>query len=333
MDKGKILVTGGAGFIGSHAVSELIKQGYEVMVVDSLERGNQKAIFQVPLKVGSLADKDFLEKVFSEDKFAGVMHFSGYIAMGESYENPGMYFENNVGSSVKLLDAMGKFKVKNIVFSSTAGVYGNPVNLPIKEEDPKSPTNPYGESKLTVERILPWYEARFGIKYMNLRYFNAAGASLDGSNGEDHRPETHIIPLAMRAVLKKESFKLFGDDYSTEDGTGVRDYIHVLDLAESHILALESLMRVGKSNYFNLGVGKGYSNKEVLDMVKKVTGQDFEIEVAPRRKGDASQLYADNSKIKQELGFEPKYSDLETIVKTAWEWHKNHPNGFEKEVS
>lgn len=331
MGKAKILVTGGAGFIGSHTSTELIKQGYEIVVVDSLERGNRESIRQIPLKVGSLEDKSFLEKVFSEDKFDGVMHFAGYIAMGESYQNPGLYFKSIGNCSVNLFDTMSKFEVKNIVFSSTAGVYGNPENLPIKEDDRKIPTNPYGEAKLMVERILPWYEKRYGIRYMNLRYFNAAGASLDGFNGEDHTPETHIIPLAIRAILKNETFKLFGEDYPTKDGTGVRDYIHVLDLAESHVLALESLLSGKESNYYNLGTGRGYSNKEVLDMVKKVSGKEFKVEVEQRREGDAAELYADNSKIKKELNWEPKYSDLETIVKTAWEWHSKHPQGFKKD--
>lgn len=330
-NKGKILVAGGAGYIGSHTANELKKQGFEVVIVDSLERGNKAAAFDNKLYEGEIQDQDFLRKVFDENNFSGVLNFSGYIAMGESYDKPGLYFKNNIDSTLNILEEMASHNVKNIVFSSTAGVYGNPESLPIKEDDSKNPTNPYGESKLTVERILPWYEKRYAVKYMNLRYFNASGASLDATNGEDHHPETHIIPLAIRVALGNEdSFKLFGDDYPTKDGTSVRDYIHVLDLAQSHILALEALQNGASSNYYNLGTGHGYSNKEVLDMVKKITGVDFKVEVASRRAGDASELYADNSKIKRELNWEPKYSDLETIVKTAWEWHKSHPDGFNK---
>ena len=324
----KILVTGGAGYIGSHTVGELQKQGFEVMVFDNLVYGHKEAV-SCPLVVGDLLNKSQMNEVFEKNKFDGVIHFAAYALAGESMEKPAKYFENNILGGLNLLEAMRNFGVKHIVFSSTCAIYGYPQKLPVEEEEEKKPVSVYGESKLAFEKILGWYDQIYGIKNVCLRYFNACGASLDGSLGEDHSPETHIIPVAMQVALgQKEKFTIFGDDYQTSDGTCIRDYIHVLDLAYAHIKALEYLFAGGNSNYFNVGTGKGYSNKEIIEKIKKVSGINFPVEIGPRRQGDPDAIYADNSKIKKILGWEPKYSDLETIIKTAWNWHKNHPQGF-----
>jgi UDP-glucose 4-epimerase len=325
----KILVTGGAGYIGSITINELQKENFEVIAFDSLEYGHKKAI-NCPLVIGRLQDKKLLEETFKKNQFDAVIHFAGYIQMGESMEKPGMYFDNNIGGALSLLETMVLNNVKKIVFSSTAGVYGNPVHLPIKEDDPKNPTNPYGESKLMVEKLLKWYHLCHGINSVSVRYFNAAGATLDGSLGEDHQSESHLIPNAINAALSKKTFEIFGKDYSTKDGTCIRDYIHVLDLAASHISALQSLNKEQKIlAFYNAGTGRGYSNKQVVEMIKKVTGLDFKVKYGPRRPGDANELVADPTKIKKELGFNPKYSDLQTIVKTAHLWHRSHPKGFQ----
>jgi len=324
----KVLVTGGAGYIGSHMVKVLLEKGHEVVVVDSLERGFRDAIDERAKFVeGNLLNKEFVEQVFSGDHFDGVIHFAAYIAVGESMEHPGMYFENNVAGALHILQAMQKKNMNNFIFSSTAAVYGTPIAMPIIEDHPKKPESPYGESKLMVEKMLRWMHDRNGLHFTALRYFNASGASVDASIGERHDPETHIIPNVIKATLGKGTFQLFGNDYDTPDGTCIRDYIHVLDLCEAHILTLEKLAKDGGTSYYNVGTGRGYSNKEVVEMVKKVSGVDIEIEYAERRQGDPNQLIADASKIKKELGFEPKYSDLETIVKTAWQWHKRSING------
>lgn len=327
----KILVTGGAGYIGSHMVRLLLKDGHQVVAFDNLSTGYRQALPKdCPLVAGDLFDGALLEKTLREEKIWGVMHFAGFISMEESVANPYKYFRNNTFGALTLFEAMIKSGVKRLIFSSTAGVYGNPLKLPISEEDvPCVPTNPYGESKLMVEKILTWYDKIFGLKSVSLRYFNAAGASLDGSMGEDHRPETHLIPLAIKAALKNETFTIFGNDYSTKDGTCVRDYIHVLDLCPAHLLSLK-ILGEGRSEIFNVGTGHGFSNLEVVQMVKKISGVDFEVEFGPRRAGDASELVASPEKIRRELGFKPQHSDLETIVKTAWQWHKSHPEGFLK---
>lgn len=326
----KILVTGGAGYIGSHMVEELLKNNHEVVVYDSLVYGHKEALpSKVKLITADLSDISTLEKTLEEGYFDAVMHFAAYISMGESMENPRIYFRNNVVNTLNLLDAMNKFQVKKFIFSSSAGVYGNPEKLPLPEEHPTNPTNPYGEGKLMVEKMLKWYDISYGLRFVTLRYFNAAGASLDGHIGEAHDPETHIIPNAFKVVLEqKECFELYGTNYPTPDGTCVRDYIHVLDLVDSHLKALDYLDSNNKSTIYNIGTGHGYSNREVLNMVKKVSGVDFKIEESLRRPGDANELFADPGKIKKELNWEPQYSDLETIVKTAWEWHRSHPEGF-----
>lgn len=324
----KILVTGGAGYIGSHTVKELQKNKHEVIVFDNLVYGHREAI-TCPLVIGDLLDKSQIEKVFSDNQFDGVIHFAAYALAGESMTAPGKYFYNNLQGGVNLLEAMKNHKVKNLVFSSTCAIYGYPKKLPVNEEEIKNPISVYGESKLMFEKILSWYDSLFGIKNICLRYFNACGASIDGKIGEDHRPETHLIPVAIQTALgKREKMMIFGTDYQTKDGTNVRDYIHVLDLASAHIKALEYLMVKEKSDYFNVGTGNGYSNKEIIDMVKEVSGINFLVEKASRREGDPDEIYADNSKIKKILGWKPKYSDLETIVQTAWKWHRTHPLGF-----
>jgi|SRR3989344_581382 len=321
----KILVTGGAGYIGSFMVKSLVDGGDDVVVVDNLEKGHKEAVGErARLIVGDLRNKDFVEKVFFENQFDTVVHFAGYISMAESVGNPYIYFDNNVNSSLNIMEAMVKNKVKNIIFSSTAGVYGNPIHSPITEDHPKNPTNPYGESKLMVERILNWYHKIHNLNFTSLRYFNASGASMDGGMGEDHVPETHIISNAINAAIEKKEFSLYGDDYSTPDGTCIRDYIHVLDLVDAHILAMSKVSKENGGYFYNVGAGRGYSNKEVIEMVKKISGLDIKIKIVGRRPGDADTLVADSTKIKAELGFYPKYSDLETIVKSAWKWHKRN---------
>lgn len=319
----KILVTGGGGYIGSFMVRRLLDEGSEVVVADSLERGHEEYIDSraVFLK-GDLLDTHYVAAVFDKNKFDGVIHFAGYISVGESTQKPYLYFQNNITSVMNLLEAMRKNGSNNFIFSSTAGVYGNPTKVPIPEDHEKHPESPYGESKLMAERVLYWYQQTAQINYMCLRYFNASGAALDGSYGENHDPETHIIPNAMKAAFTNTPFTLFGTDYKTDDGTCVRDYIHVLDLVEAHILGLQKLQKDGGKYTYNVGTGRGYSNKQVLDMIKKITEMDFPVESKERRPGDADTLIADASKINRELGFTPKYSDLETIIASAYKWHK-----------
>lgn len=328
----KILVTGGAGYIGSHMAQELLKNGHEPVVFDNLLYGHKEALPKgARLEVGDLNDEQKLEKLFEKENFVAVMHFAAFISMAESVENPKIYFRNNVFNAVNLFDTMVRFNVKKLIFSSTAGVYGNPLKLPIPEDHICRPTNPYGESKLMVEKILSWYDLAYGLRFTVLRYFNAAGADLKGQNGEDHDPETHIIPLTMKTALGQNGvFEIYGQDYRSKDGTCVRDYVHVVDLVRAHLLAIDKLCQSDKSQIYNVGTGTGYTNQEVVEMVKKVTGVDFPVEYSSRRPGDAVELVASSDKIKKELGWTPKFSDLETIVKTAWQWHKTHPKGFKE---
>jgi UDP-glucose 4-epimerase len=319
----KILVTGGAGYIGSFMVKRLLQDNHEVTVIDSLERGHKEAVdSRAELKVGNLADSSFLSEVLGSKSYDAIIHFAAYISMGESMKHPLMYFDNNTNNALKLIESAVQHNIKRIIFSSTAGVYGNPVKVPIPEDHSKNPENPYGESKLMVEKILSWYQKIHGLNFIALRYFNACGAALDGSMGEAHDPETHIIPCAIRAGMNNEPFTLFGDSYNTPDGTCVRDYIHVLDLVDAHVKALHKLQADTGGFYYNVGTGKGFSNKEVIDVVKKVSGIDIQVNIGPKRPGDADELVADASRIMSELQFNPQYSDLETIIKSAWEWHK-----------
>lgn len=325
----KILVTGGAGYIGSVTVRELIKKGHEIVVYDNLVYGHKESI-SCKLVVGDLLDLEFLKNNV-EGSFDAVIHFAAYALAGESMQDPYKYFKSNLQGGLNLLEFMKDRKIPSIIFSSTCAIYGYPSKLPVTENESKKPESVYGESKLMFEQILGWYEKLHGIKHINLRYFNAAGAAQDGTLGEEHEPETHIIPIAIQTALGKyPSFNLFGTDYETPDGTCIRDYIHVLDLAEAHIQALEKIRKTEKSDSINLGTGKGYSNREVLNMVKKVSGIDFTIDETKRRSGDPAIIYADNSKAASELGFNPQYSDLETIVKTAWEWHSKNNTKDEK---
>lgn len=321
----KILITGGAGYIGSFMVKRLLNEGYQVTVADSLERGHKDAIDnRAKLLVGDLLDGDFIKKVFSDEQYETVVHLAGYISMEESMKNPELYFTNNTVGALRILEEMVKNSVDTFIFSSTAGVYGNPQTPILAETHPKNPTNPYGESKLMVEQMLQWFEKIHNIRFASLRYFNASGAMLDGSMGERHNPETHVIPLALHAAYNNSELTLYGSDYDTPDRTCIRDYIHVVDLVEAHVLAIKKLQEIEGGFFYNVGTGKGFSNKEVVDMVKKITGSDFKVVIADRRSGDASILVSDPTKVKKELGFSPKYSDLETIIKTAWEWYRKN---------
>jgi len=326
-----ILVCGGAGYIGSHMVAQLLEKGEEVVVLDNFQKGHHDSLLGGKLYCGDLRDDVILHKIFTENTIDAVIDFAADSLVGESVTEPLKYFENNIGSTINLLKAMRDHNVKNIVFSSTAATYGEPDNIPILEEDRTFPTNPYGESKLAVEKILKWCDNAYGIKYTALRYFNAAGAHISGKIGEDHRPESHLIPLILQVALgQREKIMIFGDDYNTEDGTCVRDYIHVTDLANAHLLSVERLRRGGDSVICNLGNGKGFSVKQVIETTRKVTGLEIKAEMAPRRAGDPAVLIASSDKAKEILGWEPKYDSLQTIIETAWQWHKGHPDGYEK---
>lgn len=317
-----ILVTGGAGYIGGFLVDALMQKEYSVVVLDNLTRGNRENIPQnIPFYEGNISDGDLIRRIIQENPFEAVIHFAGYISMKESMENPSLYFEQNTFETLRLLKVLQENNINKIIFSSTAGVYGNPQKVPIQEDDPRSPTNPYGESKLMVERMLYWYNTIFKTSYAVLRYFNACGASLDGTRGESHDPETHIIPVALNAIKNNEEFTIYGTDYSTSDGTCVRDYIHVLDLAAAHILALEKIMNEPGAYTYNVGTGSGYSNREIVKTIEEVTGKSLIVVDQERRPGDADTLVADVSRIKRDLGFDPHYSDLRTIIETAWKWH------------
>jgi len=325
----RVLVTGGAGYIGSQVVRQLLGRTHEVVVLDNLEEGNKASIAEgATLVVGDVRDESLVDRVFANHHFDAVMHFAGVISMGESMENPHKYFAINTFGALVLFERMVTNHVLRVIFSSTAGVYGNPERVPIREEDRKEPTNPYGQSKLMVEQMLRWFDRSHGLRSISLRYFNAAGATLDGTCGEAHRAETHIIPLAMRAAASNKEFTLFGEDYRTKDGTCVRDYVHVEDLGIAHILALQALMEGYETDAFNVGPGSGYSNREVIEMVRKVTGIDLQVRIGRRRPGDADELVADAGRIKERLGWKPGYSDLRTIVESAWLWHSTHPEGY-----
>jgi len=326
-----ILVCGGAGYIGSHMVAELLEKGEEVVILDNFQKGHKDSLVGGKLYCGDLRDDEILHKIFTENTIDAVIDFAADSLVGESVTDPLKYFENNIGSTINLLKAMRDHKVKYIVFSSTAATYGEPDNIPILEEDKTFPTNPYGESKLAVEKILKWCDKAYGIKYTALRYFNAAGAHVSGSIGEDHRPESHLIPLILQVALgQREKIMVFGDDYNTVDGTCVRDYIHVTDLANAHLLAVQRLRQGCESIICNLGNGKGFSVKEVIDVTRKVTGREIKAEIATRREGDPALLIASSDKAREILGWEPQYASLETIIETAWKWHENHPMGYNK---
>lgn len=325
-----ILVCGGAGYIGSHTVAELIDMGKNVIVLDNLQKGHRNAVLGGKLYVGDLRDDSFLTTVFRENEIESVIDFAADSLVGESVTEPLKYYNNNVVSTLCLLGKMKEFGVKNIVFSSTAATYGEPENIPILESDRTLPTNPYGETKLAVEKALKWSDSAYGIKYASLRYFNAAGAHISGKIGEDHSPESHLIPIIMQTALgQRESIGIFGDDYPTEDGTCIRDYIHVTDLSTAHILALNKLEETNESLICNLGNGKGFSVKEVIKIAREVTGREIKEVISPRRAGDPAVLIASSEKAQKELGWNPKYAELHTIIETAWKWHLSHPNGYD----
>ena len=324
-----ILVTGGAGYIGSHCVAALLDRGADVVVVDDLSKGHRQAVKGGRLYIGDVADQHFLDGVFSRENVEAVIHFAAYSLVGESMSIPDEYFRNNVTAGLTLIRTMVAHKVPYLVFSSTAATFGEPVRTPIEEDDPQVPTNPYGESKLIVEKMLKWCDRAYGLKYCALRYFNVAGARADGSIGEDHRPETHLIPLILSVAQgKRDSLKLFGTDYPTPDGTCVRDYIHVEDLIDAHMLALNYLKRENTSNAFNLGNGTGFSNRQIIDAARRVTGHTIPVVEEGRRPGDPAVLIASSKKAMDMLGWRPKYTNVEDIIRTAWNWHSTHPDGY-----
>lgn len=324
----KILVAGGAGYVGSHAVRVLLEDNLETIVLDNLVHGHEKALpKEIKLIKGDIGNTSILNKIFTENKIDLVMHFASYINVGESVKDPKKYFENNVVNSLNLVNSMITNKVLNIVFSSTAAVYGTPDKVPITEKQKTQPINPYGETKLIFENILKNYNKSYGLNYICLRYFNASGA---GYNiGEYHNPETHLIPLVLQTALGlKEYQEVFGTDYDTPDGTAIRDYIHVMDIAEAHLLAAKYLIETKQSDIFNLGSSEGNSVKQIIEASKRITGIDIKVKENPRREGDPSILVADYKKIKNKLGWAPK-RDINEIIRSAWEWHKNNPKGFQ----
>ncbi len=324
----KVLVAGGAGYIGSNMTAILAEAGYEPVVFDNLSKGHRQAVKNAKLIEGDLADYGLLLKTLKENKIEAVMHFAALIEVGESMQQPLRYFQNNVSNTQNLLSAMEQADVGKFVFSSSAAVYGMPKEIPIPENCPAVPINPYGETKLAVEKMCHYQSKAGKLRYAALRYFNAAGAGDNGNLGEDHKPESHLIPLIIQAAMgKRDSIQIYGTDYKTHDGTCIRDYIHIEDLCRAHLLALAKLEKTTELIY-NLGNGKGYSVREVINTVKKVSGKDFKIFEALRRPGDPEVLTADASKAKKELGWEPKFAGLETIVETAWQWHSAHHNGY-----
>ena len=324
-----ILVTGGAGYIGSHTVRELRSRGYDVVVYDNLSTGHIESIGDALFVKGDLFDVELLKDTFKKYGVDSVIHFAAYSLVGESMINPLKYYKNNVSGTLWLLEAMTACDVKHLVFSSSAATYGDTGEDIITENSPQNPTSVYGMTKLMMERLMADFDRAYGMKYVALRYFNAAGAHADGDIGEDHNPESHLIPIIMQVLNgKREKLGIFGDDYPTFDGTCIRDYIHISDLADAHIKALESLRAGANSNFYNLGNGNGFSVKQVIETVAKVTGRNVNYEVVPRRAGDPAILVASSDKIRRELGFKPQFDSLEKIVASAWKWHSTHPDGY-----
>lgn len=324
----KVLVVGGAGYIGSHMVKMLANQGHQVVTLDNLSNGYRDAVKYGSFVEGDIADARLLDELMSREKFDGVMHFASYIQVGESVQKPAMYYENNVSNTLVLLNAMVVHGIKNFIFSSTAATFGEPEYVPIDEAHIQKPINPYGRSKLMVEQILEDFDHAYGLKSVSLRYFNAAGADPDGELGERHLPETHLIPLVLQAASgRRDNITVFGTDYRTPDGTCIRDYIHINDLCSAHLLGLEYLVSGGDSKCYNMGNGQGYSIREVIDVAKSVTGSDFTVNEGERRSGDPARLVADSKKLQAELGWKPEYPDLETIVRHAWAWEQKYPWG------
>lgn len=326
-----ICVLGGAGYIGSHFVKQAIEEGHFVVVIDNLQTGHRLAVDkQAHFYQGDIRDKSFMDDVFSKHQFDSCVHFAANSLVGVSMKEPNSYFDNNVYGMIVLLETMQKYQVKKIVFSSTAAVYGAHKEMPITEEYATIPTNPYGESKLIMEKMIKWADLAYGIKYVSLRYFNVAGASIDSTIGEDHNPETHLIPIVLQVPLqKREKLTIFGNDYETADGTCIRDYIHIYDLVNAHLKALDYLNQNQPSNFFNLGSNTGYSNLEIVQAARKVTNHPIPFEIGDRRPGDPDMLIASNQKAKQYLGWQPT-KGIEEIIESAWRFHQTFPNGFEE---
>ena len=326
------LVLGGAGYIGSHMVKRLLEKGETPVVVDNLVTGHRAAVDpQAKFYEGDLADQDFMRNVFKENPDIDVViHFGAYSLVPESMKKPLKYFDNNVAGLIKLLEVMKEVGVNKLVFSSSAATYGIPDKMPIKETDPQNPINPYGESKLMMEKIMHWADEAYGMKFVALRYFNVAGAWPDGSIGEDHNPETHLMPIILQVAQgKRDKLQIYGDDYNTPDGTNIRDYVHPIDLADAHILAADYLRNGNSSDAFNLGSSTGFSNLEMLKAAREVTGKEIPAEIAGRRGGDPDTLIAASDKARRILGWNPQYDDVHKLIETAWKWHSSHPEGYE----
>lgn len=326
-----VLVAGGAGYVGSHMVDRLIEKGYDVVVVDNLSTGHRAAINEkARFYQGDTRDREFLTSVFEKENIDGVIHMDAFSIVPESMKDPLKYFDNNVYGMITLLEVMHEQGCKRMIFSSTAATYGVPERIPIHEDDQKKPINPYGESKLIMEHMIHWCDVAYGIKWVALRYFNAAGAKADGSIGEDHHPETHLIPIILQTALgERDHIDMYGDDYDTPDGTNVRDYVHILDLADAHILALKYLDEGNESRAFNLGSSTGFSVKQMVEAAREVTGKEIPAKIAPRRPGDPDSLVAESEDARNILGWKPQYDDVHDIIKTAWAWTQSHPNGYE----
>ena len=326
------LILGGAGYIGSHMVKRLLEKGETPVVVDNLVTGHRAAVDpQAKFYEGDLADQDFMRNVFKENPDIDVViHFGAYSLVSESMKKPLKYFDNNVAGLIKLLEVMKEVGVNKLVFSSSAATYGIPDKMPIKETDPQNPINPYGESKLMMEKIMHWADEAYGMKFVALRYFNVAGAWSDGSIGEDHNPETHLMPIILQVAQgKRDKLQIYGDDYNTPDGTNIRDYVHPIDLADAHILAADYLRNGNPSDVFNLGSSTGFSNLEMLKAAREVTGKEIPAEIAGRRGGDSDTLIAASDKARRVLGWNPQYDDVHKLIETAWKWHSSHPEGYE----
>lgn len=330
-----VLVLGGAGYIGSHAVYQLIDQGMDVVVVDNLENGHRQAIHpKAVFYEGDIRDADFLDSVFENESIDEVLHFAANSLVGESMENPLKYFDNNVYGTQVLLQALTKHGVKNIVFSSTAATYGEPEAVPITETMSTQPTNTYGETKLTMEKMMKWTSVAHDLKFVSLRYFNVAGARATGEIGEDHRPESHLVPIILQAALgQRKEITVFGDDYDTPDGTCIRDYVHIEDLVNAHLLALDYLRKGGENDVFNLGSSQGFSVNEMISAARSVTGKEIPVKIGPRRAGDPSILVASTEKATRILGWHPSHTSVTKIIEDAWNWHSAHPVGYGEEVN
>ena len=324
-----ILVVGGAGYIGSYMCKYLAASGFQPIVLDDLSYGHPQAVCWGPFHHGCMSDTQLLGNIFEKNSISAVMHFAGFINVGESVCHPDKYYQNNVAKTITLLNTMIKYQVMNFIFSSSCAVYGDPLEIPLSEKHPLNPVNPYGHTKLMSEQILSDFSRAFGLNYISLRYFNASGADPDGQGGEDHQPETHLIPLILQTALgQRESIHIYGNDYPTRDGTCIRDYIHIDDLAQAHLLAIKRLLHSRGSEVFNLGNGAGYSVKEVIAVARKITGHPIPTQITARRKGDPAVLIGASAKAEKKLGWKPLCTDLDTIIASAWNWHKKHPDGY-----